>query len=128
MLNCYRGVNNTTAASHASGAGVYRNYVPNINIWPTGNPGTQYTFVYWRMRRLQDSGPGGVRTQDIPFRFIPALVAGLAYHLSVKLPEVDPQRVPFLKAAYDEVFAQAAEEDREKAPIRFVPRNMIYYR
>jgi hypothetical protein len=119
---------NTTAASHASGASIYRNYLPNVNIWPTGNPGTQYNLVYWRMRRLQDAGLGGGNNQDIPFRFIPAMVAGLAYHLSVKLDGVDPNRVIGLKAAYDEAFDLAAQEDREKAAWRIVPRNMFYYR
>lgn len=127
LLNCYRGQNNTTAAAHSTGASVTQTKLPNINIWPTGNPGTQYTFVYWRMRRLQDAGTG-VNTQDIPFRFIPAMVAGLAYHLSVKLEGVDPQRVLFLKSAYDAEFQVAQDEDREKAAIRFVPRNMFYYR
>lgn len=127
LLNCNRGQGGTVAVAHLTGATVTITRVPNINIWPTGNPGQQYTFVYWRMRRMQDAGTG-VSTQDIPFRFIPALVAGLAYHLSVKLPDVDPQRIVGLKAAYDETFLQAAEEDREKAPLRFVPRNMNYYR
>jgi hypothetical protein len=128
LLNCYRGVNGTTAAAHLSGASIYRNYLPSVNIWPTGNPGTQYDFIYWRMRRMQDAGNGGANNQDIPFRFIPAMVAGLAYHLSVKLDGVDPNRILGLKAAYDETFEMAAQEDREKAPIRFVPRNMSYYR
>ena len=79
------------------------------------------------MRRMQDAGDG-VNTEDVPFRFIPALVAGLAYHLSMKLDGVDPNRVVGLKMAYDEVFQQAAEEDREKASIRFVPRNLFYAR
>jgi hypothetical protein len=127
LLNCNRGQGNTTASAHLTGASVTVTRVPNINIWPTGNPGQQYTFVYWRLRRMQDAGTG-VNTQDIPFRFIPAMVAGLAYHLSVKLPEVDPNRVMGLKAAYEEVFQQAADEDREKAPLRFVPRNMSYIR
>jgi hypothetical protein len=127
LLNCNRGQGGTTAVLHNSGASITVTRVPNINIWPTGNPGQQYTFVYWRMRRMQDAGTGAT-TQDIPFRFIPALVAGLAYHLSVKLPDVDPQRVVGLKQAYEEVFMQAAEEDREKAPLRFVPRNMFYSR
>jgi hypothetical protein len=74
---------------------------------------------------MQDAGTG-VTTQDIPFRFIPALVAGLAYHLSVKLPDVDPNRVVGLKQAYEEVFQQAADEDRDKAPLRWVPRNTFY--
>ena len=127
LLNCNRGQGNTTAAAHLTGASVTVTRVPNINIWPTGNPGQQYTFVYWRLRRMQDAGTG-VNTQDIPFRFIPALVAGLAYHLSVKLPDVDPNRVMGLKAAYEEVFQQAADEDRTKSTLRWVPRNLNYYR
>ena len=127
LLNCNRGQGGTTAAAHLTGASVTVTRVPNVNIWPTGNPGQQYTLIYWRLRRMQDAGTG-VTTQDIPFRFIPALVAGLAYHLSVKLPDVDPQRVMGLKAAYDEAFQLARDEDREKAPLRWVPRNMFYTR
>jgi hypothetical protein len=68
-----------------------------------------------------------MRTQDIPFRFIPCMVAGLAYQLSTKLPGVDPNRIIMLKADYEQQFQLAAEEDREKAAIRFVPRNSFYY-
>ena len=127
LLNCYRGQNNTTAASHAAGANVIVNYLPNINIWPTGVPGQQYTIVYWRMRRLQDAGTG-VTEQDIPFRFIPCMAAGLAFYMSMKIPGVDPARIPMLKSEYEEQFKLAADEDREKAAIRFVPRNMFYSR
>jgi len=127
LLNCYRGQNNTTAAAHLIGASVYNNFLPNINIWPTGSPGTQYNFVYWRMRRLQDAGTG-VTTEDIPFRFIPAMAAGLAFYLSQKLVGMDLNRVPFLKSEYEEQFKMASEEDRSKAPIRWVPRNMFYSR
>ena len=127
LLNCYRGQNNTTAAAHLIGASVYNNFLPNINIWPTGSPGTQYNFVYWRMRRLQDAGTG-VTTEDIPFRFIPAMAAGLAFYLSQKLVGMDLNRVPFLKSEYEEQFKLASEEDREKASLRFVPRNMSYSR
>lgn len=128
LLNCARGQNNTTAASHLSGAAITVQNLPCINVWPTPNaPGNQYTFVYYRLRRIQDAGTG-VNVQDIPFRFIPCMVAGLAYHLSMKLPNVAPERVLALKASYDELFQQAADEDREKAPLRFVPRNMNYTR
>lgn len=99
---------------------------PKIVVWPTPNaPGDQYTFVYWRLRRIQDSG-GGVSTQDIPFRFLTCMVAGLAFYLSVKLPDVMPDRISFLKSEYEQQFQLAADEDREKAPLRFVPRNMFY--
>jgi len=128
ILNAWRGQNGTTAASHTAGAQVYVNNLPCVNVWPTPNsPGNQYTFVYYRMRRMQDAGDG-INTEDIPFRFIPCLVAGLAYHLSVKLEGVDPNRITGLKMAYDELFQQAADEDREKAAIRFVPRNLFYSR
>ena len=125
LLNCYRGMVNTTAASHLTAASVYRTYQANINIWPTGNPGTQYTFVYYRLRRLQDAG-SGANTFDIPFRFIPALAAGLAFYLAQKLEGVDIQRAVGLKAEYNEQFQLAAEEDREKAPLRLVPRMLFY--
>jgi hypothetical protein len=128
ILNAWRGQAGTTAVGHAENAPVYVNNLPCVNVWPTpSSPGNQYTLVYYRMRRMQDAGDG-ITTEDIPFRFIPAMAAGLAYHLSIKLSDVDPQRVIGLKAAYDEVFQQAADEDREKASIRFVPRNMFYYR
>lgn len=126
LLNCARGQNNTTAASHADGASISVQNLPCINVWPTPNaPGNQYTFVYYRLRRIQDAG-SGVYVQDIPFRFIPCMVAGLAYQLSTKLPDVSPDRIMMLKADYEQQFQLAADEDRDKAPIRFVPRNTFY--
>jgi hypothetical protein len=126
IVNAWRGQNGTTAAVHLTGVSVFNNQLPCINVWPTPNPpGNQYTLVYYRMRRIQDGGTG-VRTQDIPFRFIPCMVAGLAYYLANKLPGVDPNRVPMLKAEYEQQFQLAADEDREKASIRFVPRNLFY--
>ena len=126
ILNAWRGQNGTTAAAHLTGVSVFNNQLPCINVWPTPNPpGDQFTLVYYRMRRIQDAGTG-IRTQDIPFRFIPCMVAGLAYQLSVKIPGVDPGRMPMLKAEYEQQFQMAAEEDREKAAIRFVPRNLFY--
>lgn len=97
---------------------------PQINVWPTPDQSNFYTFVYWRLRRIQDAG-NGVNTQDIPFRFLPCMVAGLAYYLSLKLPEALP-RADMLKAAYEEQWALAADEDREKAPLRLAPRQMFY--
>ena len=97
---------------------------PTINVWPAPDQNNYYTFVYWRLRRVQDAG-NGIETQDIPFRFLPAMVAGLAYHLSVKLPD-GAQRTPMLKQMYDEQWQLAADEDREKAALRVAPRQ--YFR
>jgi hypothetical protein len=126
LVNCARGQNNTTAASHTSGAALTIQNIPAVNIWPTPNaPGDQYTLVYYRMRRIQDAGTG-TSVQDIPFRFIPCMVAGLAVQLSMKLPDVDPQRIMALKADYEQQWDIAQSEDRETAPLRFVPRNLFY--
>lgn len=124
LQNCVRGQANTTAASHSAAASVFVTYIPNVNVWPTPNAGGGYTLVYWRLRRIQDAG-SGVQTQDMPFRLIPALVSGLAYHLSMKIPEA-AQRVPMLKQAYLEQWEWASTEDREKASLRLAPRQMFY--
>jgi hypothetical protein len=93
---------------------------PTFTVWPVPDNSQTYTFVYWRLRRIQDAG-NGVNTMDVPFRFIPAMVAGLAYYLALKVPGGDV-RLPILKAQYDEAWQLASEEDREKAAVRFVPR------
>jgi hypothetical protein len=125
LLNCSRGQANTIAASHLTGASVFAQNLPSINVWPTPNAGGGYVFVYYRLRRMQDAG-SGVTDQDIPFRFIPCMVAGLAYYISMKKPEVAPDRIMMLKQDYEQQFQLASEEDREKAPIRFVPRTTFY--
>jgi len=103
--------------------------VPQINVWPAPDQGTSlqpyYVFYYWRLKRMNDAGTG-VNAQEIPFRFQNALVAGLSYMISMKLKDVDPNRVMGLKAQYDEAWMLASEEDREKAPLRFVPRTQFY--
>ena len=92
---------------------------PNINVWPAPEDDS-YTFVYWALKRIDDAG-NGVNTQDIPFRFLPCLIAGLAYYLSLKIPEAG-DRIQFLKGEYEEQWALASTEDREKADLRIVPR------
>ena len=126
LLNCTRGQNDTSAVSHLAGTtGTVQN-LPCVNIWPTPDAGGgPYTLIYWRMRRIQDAG-NGVNIQDIPFRFINCFVAGLSYMLSMKLPNIDLNRVMGLKADYDQQFQLAADEDREKASVRFVPRSTFY--
>ena len=97
---------------------------PTINVWPVPEQSNFYTLVVWRLRRIQDAGTG-VNTQDIPYRFLPCLVAGLAYHLSKKVPGA-LERTGMLKAEYEELWLQASDEDREKAPLRIAPRQ--YFR
>ena len=119
----YRGQNNTTAAAQADGTAVFVPQLPAITVWPTPDNTTTYQFVYWRLRRVQDAG-AGMETSDMNFRFLPCLVAGLAYHIAIKTPDLMP-RIQMLKQIYDETFEIAAGEDREKAAVRFVPRQMF---
>ena len=119
----FRGQNGTTAASHTTGAIIYNPNLPAITVWPTPDNSTTYQFVYWRMRRVQDAG-NGIETADMNFRFLPCLTAGLAYYIAMKIPELT-ERLPMLKAAYEEQFMLAAGEDREKAAVRFVPRRQF---
>ena len=125
LLNCFRAQNGTTATAHTTTEAITVLNLPNINVWPTGDGGGPYTFIYWRMRRLQDAGDG-VNVQDIPFRLIPCMVAGLAYLIAMKKPEVDPQRVIGLKAEYEQQWLLASQEDRDKAADRYVPRQLFY--
>jgi hypothetical protein len=118
-----RGQNGTTAASHNSGDAVYNPNLPAVTVWPTPDNSQTYQLVYWRLRRMQDAG-SGIQTADMNFRFLPALVSGLAYHIAKKVPEL-VERLPMLKASYDEQFDLAAGEDREKAAVRFVPRRQF---
>jgi hypothetical protein len=96
---------------------------PRVTLWPVPDDSQTYQLVYWRMRRIQDAGEG-VNTMDMPFRFIPCMVAGLAYYLALKVPgAID--RLQVLKEQYDSAWQLAADEDREKAAIRMVPRQQF---
>ena len=120
LYNCFRGQQETIAVAHTAAATVYWAQVPAFTVWPTPDNSQQYQFVYWRLRRTQDVG-GGVNVMDIPFRFVPCMVAGLSYYLAMKLPNA-MERLPILKQQYDEAWELASTEDREKAAVRFVPR------
>lgn len=97
---------------------VQRLIAPTVTFWQVPDATTPYQFVYYRMRRMQDITSVD-NTEDIPFRFLPAIAAGLAYKIAVKKA---PDRVQMLKPMYDAAFQMAADEDRERATFRWVPR------
>ena len=123
LLNCTRGQDGTTAATHNTGAAISLVQKQSITVWPTPDGSQTYQFVYWRMRRVQDAG-SGVNVMDVPFRFVNCLTAGLAYYLALKVPG-GMDRIQILKAQYDEAWMTAADEDQERAAIRLVPRQMF---
>ena len=96
---------------------IQRGAAPQVTVWPV--PDQTYTLAYYRLRRIEDSA-SGVNTMDMPFRFMPALIAGLAFHIAMKRPEA-AERVPLLKAYYEEQFQLAADEDRDRASLNLVP-------
>jgi hypothetical protein len=116
----FRGQNNTTAASHAATTAVSVPQLPAVTVWPTPDGSQTYQFVYYRLRRVQDAGDGS-NTADMNFRFLPAVTAGLAYYIAMKVPEFQG-RMDMLKAVYDEQYKLAAGEDHEKATLRLAPR------
>lgn len=97
---------------------------PQVTFWPVPDDSTTYTYRYWRLRRIQDAGDG-VNTQDLPFRFLGAMVAGLAYYLAMKVPG-GLDRLPVLKEQYQDAMLAAMDEDREKADVRLVPGGWSY--
>lgn len=93
---------------------------PTVTLWPVPDGTQTYTLAYWRIRRIEDAGVDGTNTYDVPSRFIPALIAALAYRIAVKKPDLQ-MRVPFLQAEAERQWDLAAGEDRVKASVRFVP-------
>ncbi len=119
-VSTYAAIPNKLATGRPLQLLVTRTATPTVTVWPVPDGGGPYTLRYWRLRRLQDAGTG-VQTQDVPFRFLPALVAGLSYHVALKVPGgID--RLPVLEAQYREAFQTAMDEDRERASVRLIPR------
>ena len=121
--NVFRAQNGTTQQTPAAGNPIRINNVPRVTMWPTPDGSQTYQFVYWRMRRVQDAG-NGVNVMDVPFRFVPCMVAGLSYYIALKVPG-GMDRLMVLKQQYDEAWMTAADEDQERAALRLVPRQMF---
>lgn len=119
-VSTYSTIPNKTTQGRPIQMFIERLITPRVTVWPAPDKDGTYTLVYWRLRRLQDGG-NGMDTQDVPFRFVPCLVAGLAFYIGMKVPEAAP-RLQMLKQEYEEAWLLAGTEDREKAPVRFVPR------
>ena len=91
-----------------------------FNLWPVPDDNETYTLVYYYMQRVEDAGAVASNNMDVPSRWLPALVAGLAYHIAIKKPEVS-DRATMLKELYEEQWVLAADADREKAALYLAP-------
>lgn len=111
----YLNVPDKTTRARPSQFYVQRTNIPKVFLYPAAD--RIYTFVYYRIRRIEDAGVY-TNTTDVNFRFLPCLTSGLAYQLSLKFA---PDRTAALKAFYEEDFDRAAVEDRDTASVQFVP-------
>lgn len=111
----YLNLPNKTTQARPAQIYVERTNNPKVYLYPAAD--TTYTLVYYRIRRIQDAGDY-TNTADINFRFLPCLVAGLSYYLSLKFA---PDRIGTMKQLYEEEFARAAAEDRDTASFFIVP-------
>ena len=93
-----------------------RSIAPVINLWATPDSSSD-SIIYYYVRRIEDAGTL-VNTTDMPFRFYPCMVSGLAYYMAMKRA---PERLQLLKAVYDEEFQRAADEDIERVSLKLQP-------
>lgn len=93
---------------------------PSVIFWMVPDSAQTYTFYYTRLRRIQDAGSTPTLTVDIPYRYVPAIISGLAFMISQKRQEA---RVfsPELKAAFEEQLALAQMADRERVDTYILP-------
>jgi hypothetical protein len=93
-----------------------RQIQPVITLWQTPENSTDQ-LVYYYVQRIEDAG-AYTNTTDLPWRFYPCMVAGLAYYIAMKRA---PERLQFLKAIYEEEFQRAADEDEDRVPLKLQP-------
>ena len=93
-----------------------RQIVPIINLWATPENSTDQ-IVYYYVQRIEDAD-NLVNTTDMPFRFYPCMVAGLAYYIAMKRT---PDRLQMLKTVYEEEFQRASDEDEDRVPLKLQP-------
>jgi hypothetical protein len=118
-VSTYAQTSNKNTEARPTSMYVDRQTRVSVTLYPTPSDSTQ-VFRYWYIRRIQDLGSANTNNNDMPERFIPALIAGLAFNIALKRPEA-ADRVPMLKALYEEAYELAASEDRNKAPLVFSP-------
>ncbi len=113
----YAGTTNKATPGRPTQIFIQRTDPPRATLWPV--PQSADTLVYYRLRRMQDVSDA-TQTVDVPSRFLPALIAGLAYQVAMKRPEA-MGRVQMLQAEYERQFMLAADEDRDRASFWITP-------
>ncbi len=112
----YATLPNKTTQGRTSQYWLNRQIDPVINLWAVPENSTDQ-LIYYYVRRIEDAD-SLVDTTDMPFRFFPCMVAGLAYYMAMKRA---PERVQLLKTVYEEEFQRAADEDQGRTPLKLQP-------
>ena len=112
----YATLPNKTTQGRTSQYWLNRQIDPVINLWAVPENSTDQ-LIYYYVRRIEDAD-SLVNTTDMPFRFFPCMVAGLAYYMAMKRA---PERVQLLKTVYEEEFQRAADEDQGRTPLKLQP-------
>lgn len=95
------------------------------HVWPLPGDNGPYTLVMWVVRRMDDAG-AYTNTADMPFRFLPAFIAGLAFYVAQKKQPTNTELLMRLETDYEKMWSRAADEDREKATLNIVPKSSSY--
>jgi len=111
----YLNVPNKTTTGRPSQFFFNRQIKPEVTLWPT--PDAADTLVYYYIKRIEDIDTSK-NDAEVPFRFIPCMVAGLAYYTAMKKA---PDRIQLLKAVYEEEFQRAADEDEDRVSLKLQP-------
>lgn len=120
----YAAIANKQSPGRPSVISIRRAIQPYFLLWQVPPTTPFYQVVYWRLRRMKAMAAGGTGVPEIPWRFVNALIAGVAFYMALKStdPKVLP-KVQLLKQEYEEQFGLASDEDRDRASFQFVPFN-----
>ena len=125
----YAAIPNKLAEGRPSIINIRRAIKPYVLLWQVPPPSPRYQLVYWRLARIGALGQGGTAVPEIPWRFVNALIAGMAFQMALK--STDPkalEKVQLLKTLYEEEFQLASDEYRDRASFQFVPMDYSFIR
>jgi hypothetical protein len=121
--SAYQSLSNKTSEGQPTQYFVQR-FIDKVTITLYLTPGSDQAgnFInYYYASRIQDAG-AYTNDADVPYRFVPCMVAGLAYYLAVKF---SPERIQPLKLLYEDELARALEEDGSSSSSFITPKT--YY-
>ena len=100
---------------------VDRQTTPTITLYQTPDATTFTHLCYYTVKRIQDAG-AYTNTADVPFRFLPCMISGLAFYISQKY---SPEKTQALKLYYEDELKRALDEDGQRTSVFISPAN--YY-